>query len=49
VELYEPYLDNCKMKELIPTIDEIAKYGLQPNLIEVDKKNIISKKFGENL
>lgn len=31
------------MKELIPTIDEIAKYGLQPNLIEVDKKISLAK------
>lgn len=31
------------MKELIPTIDEIAKYGLQPNLIEVDKEISLAK------
>jgi len=31
------------MRELIPTIDEIVKYGLQPNLTEVDKEKSLAK------
>ncbi len=31
------------MRELIPTINEIAKYGLQPNLTEVDKEKSLAK------
>jgi len=31
------------MKELIPTINEIAKYGLQPNLAITDKEKLLEK------
>ena len=31
------------MREHIPTINEIAKYGLQPNLTEVDKEKSLAK------
>jgi hypothetical protein len=31
------------MRELIPTINKIAKYGLQPNLTEVDKEKSLAK------
>ena len=31
------------MKDLIPTINEIVKYGLQPNLIEADKEKLLEK------
>lgn len=31
------------MKELIPSINKIVKYGLQPNLTEVDKEKILER------
>jgi hypothetical protein len=31
------------MKELIPTINEIVKYGLQPNLIVNDKEKLLER------
>ena len=31
------------MRELIPTINEIIKYGLQPNLEETDKEKLLEK------
>ena len=31
------------MKELIPTIDEIVKYGLQPNLTVTDKEKLLER------
>ena len=31
------------MTELIPTINEIIKYGLQPNLMETDKEKLLEK------
>jgi len=31
------------MTELIPTINEIIKYGLQPNLEETDKEKLLEK------
>ena len=31
------------MKELIPTINEIVKYGLEPNLNVVDKEKLLEK------
>jgi hypothetical protein len=31
------------MKNLIPTIDAIIKYGLQPNLDEVDKEKVLER------
>ena len=31
------------MTELIPTINEIVKYGLQPNLIVADKEKLLEK------
>lgn len=31
------------MTELIPTINEIVKYGLQPNLIVADKEKMLEK------
>lgn len=37
------YYDNPTMRELIPTINEIVKYGLQPNLIVTDKKKMLEK------
>jgi hypothetical protein len=40
---YVPYYDNPTMTELIPTINEIVKYGLQPNLTVTDKENVLKK------
>ncbi len=31
------------MKELIPTINEIVKYGLQPNLVITDKEKLMER------
>ena len=31
------------MQELIPTINEIIKYGLQSNLVEIDKEKLLEK------
>jgi len=31
------------MKELIPTINEIVKYGLQPNLTVTDKEKVLER------
>jgi hypothetical protein len=31
------------MKELIPTINEIVKYGLEPNLTTTDKEKELKK------
>ena len=31
------------MRELIPTINEIVKYGLQPNIAEVEKERTLSR------
>ena len=31
------------MEELIPTINEIVKYGLQPNLTESDKEKLLER------
>lgn len=31
------------MKDLIPTIDEIVKYGLQPNLTVTDKEKLLER------
>jgi hypothetical protein len=35
--------DNAKMKELIPTINEIVKYGLYPNLTTTDRHKLLEK------
>lgn len=32
-----------EMKELITTINEIIKYGIQPNLIETDKEKLLER------
>ncbi|RZL44838.1 MAG: DUF5063 domain-containing protein [Pedobacter sp.] len=34
---------DTKMKELVPTINEIVKYGLQPNLNEADKEKLLER------
>lgn len=43
VNPYVPYYDNPTMTELIPTINEIVKYGLQPNLTVTDKEKVLEK------
>ena len=40
---YVPYYKDTAMKELIPTINEIVKYGLQPNLNVADKEKLLEK------
>src|SRR5690606_3915163 len=42
---YVPYYNETAMTELIPTINEIIKYGLQPNLTtDKDERNTILEK-----
>lgn len=43
VNHYEQYQDDAAMTELITTITEIVKYGLQPNLIVPDKENLLER------
>lgn len=38
-----PYYYNPTMTELIPTINEIVKYGLQPNLTITNKEKLLEK------
>lgn len=38
---------NSEMKELIPTINEIVKYGLQSNLIVADRDKLLEKNLIE--
>jgi hypothetical protein len=35
--------NDVEMKELIPTINEIVKYGLHPNLIVADKEKLLER------
>lgn len=38
-----PHLDDSTMTELIPTINEIVKYGLQQNLTITNKEKLLEK------
>lgn len=38
-----PYQNDNTMKELVPVINEIVKYGLYPNLNEADKEKCLEK------
>ena len=40
---YVPYQNDTEMTELIPTIDEIVKYGLNPNLTETDNEKLLER------
>ncbi len=40
---YVPYYDDNEMTELIPTINDIVKYGLNPNWTETDNDKLLER------